>query len=132
MPSPRASRSLLATQTAASRVHTADTHHTQAYPPDNRPTLTPSLTTTHIYTLGANARRAALRNGERVHRLRSGNRRRAKLNSNTHQHPLSVAISWDLMGRPQSAVAEADGRDVPLFKLGSRFCDTCVLQLAGR
>ena len=53
MPGPRASRSLLATQTAASRAHTADTHHTQAYPPDNRPTLAPSLTTTHIYTLGA-------------------------------------------------------------------------------
>ena len=35
------------------------------------------------------------------------------------------------MGRSQSAVAEADGRDVPLFKLGSRFRTRHVLQLAG-
>ena len=130
MLSPRASRSLLATQTAASRVHTADTHHTQAYPPDNRLTLTPSLTTTHIYTLGANARCAACRNGERVHRSRSGGRRRAKLERHTHQHPLSVPFNRDLMWRSQSAVVASRWRNVTLLKFWSRFCDTCVLQLA--
>ena len=69
MTSPRASRSLLVTQTAASRVHTIDTHHTNAYPPDNRPTLAPSLTTTFIYTLGANAHAvllSAMANGSTV------------------------------------------------------------------
>ena len=56
----RASKGHHVAQTAASRAHIADIHHLQAYPPKSRPTLAPSLTTTLIYTLGANARRALL------------------------------------------------------------------------
>ena len=106
MRGPRASKGHHVAQTAASRAHIADIHHLQAYPPKARPTLAPSLTTTLIYTLGANARRAARRNGECFHRSRSGRRTRLKVNSNTHPHPLSVAIQWDIVGRSWTAGAE--------------------------
>ena len=106
MRGPRASKGHHVAQTAASRAHIADIHHLQAYPPKARPTLAPSLTTTLIYTLGANARRAARRNGECFHRSRSGRRTPLKVNSNTPRHPLSVAIQWDLMGRSWTAGAE--------------------------
>ena len=78
MRDPRASKGRHVAQTAASRAHVADIH-LQAYPPKSRPTLAPSLTTTLIYTLGANTRRAARRNGERVLFSRSGRRMRLKL-----------------------------------------------------
>ena len=84
MRGPRASKGHHVAQTAASRAHIADIHHLQAYPPKARPTLAPSLTTTLIYTLGANARRAARRNGERVLFSRSGRLTRLKLERRTH------------------------------------------------
>ena len=83
MRGPRASRGHHVAQTAASRAHIADIHHLQAYPPKARPTLAPSLTTTLIYTLGANARRAARRNGERVLFSRSGRLTRLELERRT-------------------------------------------------
>ena len=83
MRGPRASKGHHVAQTAASRAHIADIHHLQAYPPKARPTLAPSLTTTLIYTLGANARRAARRNGERVLFSRSGRLTRLKLERRT-------------------------------------------------
>ena len=106
MRGPRASKGHHVAQTAASRAHIADIHHLQAYPPKARPTLAPSLTTTLIYTLGANARRAARRNGECFHRSRSGRRTRLKLERHTPRHPLSVPFNRDLMGRSWTASAE--------------------------
>ena len=130
MRGPRASKGHHAAQTAASRAHVADIHHLQAYPPKSRPTLAPSLTTTLIYTLGANTRRAARRNGECFHRSRSGRRMRLKLERHTPRHPLSVPFNRDLMGRSWTAMAEADGRDVTLLDLSSRFRYACILQQA--
>ena len=46
------------------------------------------------------------------------------------RHPLSVPFNRDLMGRSWTAVAEADGRDVTLLDLSSRFCSVHVLQQA--
>ena len=132
MRGPRASKGHHVAQTAASRAHIADIHHLQAYPPKSRPTLAHSFTTTLIYTLGANARRAARRNGECFHHSRSGRRTRLKVNSNTHPHPLSVAIQWDLMGRSWTAVAERAARDVTLFNAALRFRYACILQQADR
>ena len=106
MRGPRASKGHHVAQTAASRAHIADIHHLQAYPPKARPKLAPSLTTTLIYTLGANARRAARRNGECFHRSRSGRRTRLKLERHTPRHPLSVPFNRDLMGRSWTAGAE--------------------------
>ena len=117
MRDPRASKGHHVAQTAASRAHVADIHHLQAYPPKSRPTLAPSLTTTLIYTLGANTRRAARRNGECFHRSRSGRRTRLKLEWHTPRHPLSVPFNRDLMGRSWTAMAEADCRDVTLLDL---------------
>ena len=105
MRDPRASKGRHVAQTAASRAHVADIH-LQAYPPKSRPTLAPSLTTTLIYTLGANTRRAARRNGECFHRSRSGRRMRLKVERHTLRHPLSVPFNRDLMGRSWTAVAE--------------------------
>ena len=106
MRGPRASKGHHVAQTAASRAHIADIHHLQAYPPKARPTLAPSLTTTLIYTLGANARRAARRNGECFHRSRSGRRTRLKLERHTPRHPLSVPFNRHLVGRSWTAGAE--------------------------
>ena len=104
----------------------ADIYHLQAYPPRPRPTLAPSLTTTLIYTLGANARRAARRNGECFHRSRSGRRRRLKVNSNTHRHPLSVAIQWHLVGRSWTASAERAAEMSRFSSSRVTLFDTCM------
>ena len=131
MRGPRASKGHHVAQTAASRAHVADIHHLQAYPPKSRPTLAPSLTTTLIYTLGANTRRAARRNGECFHRSRSGRRMRLKFERCTHQHPLSAPFNRDLMGRSWTAGVEPAARDVTLLDLSSRFRYACILQQAG-
>ena len=106
MRGPRASKGHHVAQTAASRAHIADIHHLQAYAPKARPTLAPRLTTTLIYTLGANARRAARRNGECFHRSRSGRRTRLKLERCTPRHPLSAPFNRHLVGRSWTAGAE--------------------------
>ena len=121
MRGPRASKGRHVAQTAASRAHIADIQHLQAYPPKSRPTLAPSLTTTLIYTLGANTRRAARRNGKCFHRSRSGRRTRLKLERHTPRHPLSVPFNRDLMGRSWTAGVERAARDVTLLDLSSRF-----------